>query len=175
MFSIVDFFLKTDFTDCFFQACLFLLCFDSIVLIFFGSVWYIKLAYVWSYRIVSYRSRKEKTPAGCKQHCHDAVCTSNMKWNKWCKWAWRMTILRDAVCDAGYAAACNASLSMTLQSLTKSVNLVGRDWLQVATALPREYWCLQKRTKHILFYFGASAHLQWNITKYKKTLQEAFV
>jgi len=60
MFSIVDFFLKTDFTDCFFQACLFLLCFDSIVLIFFGSVRYIKLAYVWAYRIVLYRSRKEK-------------------------------------------------------------------------------------------------------------------
>ena len=50
-----------------------------------------------------------------------------------------MTILRDAVCGAGYAAACNASLSIMLQSLTKSVNLVGRDWLQVATALPREY------------------------------------
>jgi len=71
-----------------------------------------------------------------------------------------MTILRDAVCDAGYAAACNASLSMTLQSLTKSVNLVGRDWLQVATALPREY-----------YYYSLLRHIRQHTQiqlKYKK-------
>ena len=38
-----------------------------------------------------------------------------------------MVIFRDAKRDAGHAAACNASVCMTLQSL---VELVRRDWLQ---------------------------------------------
>jgi len=63
-----------------------------------------------------------------------------------------VSIFNDVIHDAGYAAACNASLGMTYVTWW-----VGGTWL-AATVLPRKYWCLQKKCKKQLFYFSTFAN-----------------